>query len=441
MLVSIVVILGSLSLLSSVSAANDIDITVSMDGESAQTRFDHLVLVAGLWHLVDIDMGGEVLDQLTLKLFEGTTVPIASQRNATNYYEWTYDESSDLVWQDVMMYGGRTYIDADNCSQSNSLYRFAIGVKDTFPSIEFYHENWTLEIYAGQDNLFSEVIVIEKPTLSLARSHAETIEFYVDPFTEMDADGDDYFKVENKGNVPLELSVDYPTYAKYLECEHFETILSVKSGKHCNIILHSDSWMAGIGTVTGTIEGTIPSPYVIYTDQLTFLSAPVISASTLKINVGHANHEIVDLGDGIIFQYEKSLTMNEGEVREIHAYLSGNGEATLNISSDETNSSIRNIQLGTIQVTPPISITSTNTSEQIVTITVEALRENKVGTIYYTLDVDGNIREFTTTITVEVPQSGRDETTTALPFATIIILLCVVLVVVYMLISYLRHRG
>ncbi len=432
--------LSSLSLFSSVSAADDSTVDVYMDGESTQTRFDRPVLVAGLWHLVDIDMEGEILDQLTLKLFEGTTLPIASQRNATNYYEWIYDESADPAWQDVMMYAGRTYLDATNCSKTDSLYQFSIGVKDTFPSIEFYHENWTLEIYDSQDILFSEVIVIEKPTLSLARSHADIIHFNVDPFTEMDADADDYFKVENKGNVPLELSIDYPSYAEYLECENFNTLLSAKSSKHCTIVLHSDSWMAGIRTVTGTIEGTIPSSHVIYTDQLTFLSAPVISASTLKINVGHANHEIVDLGDGLIFQYEKSLTMNEGEVRDIHAYLSGNGEATLEVSSDDTNVTIQNIQLGTTQVTSPLAITSTNTSEQIVTITVEALRENKIGIISYTLAIDESLQEFETAITIEAPQSGEEEATGALPITTVVLLLCIVLVVMYMLLSYMRHR-
>jgi len=445
MIIFIVVTLGIVPFFSSVSA-DEVNVNIHMGGETAQTRFNNQVLVAGIWHYVNVTLNDQVSQELTLKLFEGTSAPPTAERDATNYYEWKYDESSETPWEDIMTYGDRTYIDDENCLKNGNTYSFFVGIKDTFtdPDINdgiIYHENWTLKGYNGESELISQDIVIQKPTIDLSKSHADVIQFYVDSFTEMNAEGSDFFIIENKGNLPLNIAVDYPEYNEFLECENFSTILSPYTSINCHIIMHSGSWMPGIRTnILGTIEGTIPGSHVIYTDQLTLLSSPIMDVSKLKISVGHATHVIAEVGDGIIFQYEKSLTMSEDEIRSIDAYLSGNGESTLDIWSDGKNVTILEIRSENVVVDTPIDIASTNTSEHTVTIKVEALRENKVGFIYYQLEVDGEIQTFTTQITVGPPLSQGEETSlNAIPLTTIIVILCIILVVGYMIFSYMRH--
>lgn len=436
-----VFLLAIIPLVTFVSAA-DASIIVYMPEQSPQTDdFDNPMLVAGIWHFVDITLDETTSEPLTVRMFAGATAPSFAQRNASNYYEWSYSEASEPAWQDIMTYGGRNYIDEGNCSHSGALYRFCIGVKDTFPSISSYQENWTLEASTNQDTLYLGVIAIQKPTTALRASHIGTISFRVDPFTEMTDEGSDYFTIENTGNLPLDVSINYGAYTDYLDFENLPSTLAVGDSADIRITLNSASWKPGIRDgISGEIEGVPPSSYIIYADQLTFPPALYPSTSNLKINVGHANHKIVDdLKGGLVFQYEESLTMSEGEIREIHAYLFGDGQAILDVWSDEKNVTIKEIRSEDGIETSPISIVSTDTAEHTITIKAEALRENQVGKIYYKLDIDGEIREFETTITIEPPHFSGNEAT-PLPFTTIILLFFIVLIVAYMVISYLRHR-
>jgi len=75
-----------------------------------------------------------------------------------------------------------------------------------------------------------------------------------------------------------------------------------------------------------------------------------------------------------------------------------------------------------------------------VTIKVEAIRENKVGTISYELTVEGATQTYTTSITIGPPlqreiSGGINISTTA-----IVVALCIILVVGYMISAQIRHR-
>ncbi len=87
-------------------------------------------------------MEDQDFQKLSLKFFNGNSIPTEGERDATNYYEWKYDENIQALWKDEMGYEGRSYLNNESCQKSNDVYSFCIGIKDTFPEITYYHENW-----------------------------------------------------------------------------------------------------------------------------------------------------------------------------------------------------------------------------------------------------------------------------------------------------------
>jgi len=439
MVIFIVFVIGLLSFFSSISADDTASVEINIIGEKTQTRFDKPVIVAGIWHHINITLENQDFQKLSLKFYNGDSMPNEGERNATNYYEWKYDENIQASWKDEMEYEGRPYLNSENCRKNKDVYSFCVGIKDTFPpEIPYYYENWTLEVYKEENKLFSKSVVVEKPTVGLAKSHADLIKFNVVPFTETVVFGDDSFKIENTGNIPLNISIDYEADDDIIEVADSNIILSPYSGSLHNVTLHSKSWKPGIIEIEGTISGKIPGSYIVTTANFTLTSALGTSPAYLKIFVGQNNYEIYEMPEGIVFQYEKNLEMNEGEIRDIAVYISGGGVATLDIWSDEKNITILKISSKNQEGTPQ-NIISTDTSEYVVTVKIEAIRENKIGFIYYALETGGENQTFITQINVGPPSSG-EQTSNTVPTMAIIVIVCIFLVIGYMLYTHMKHR-
>ena len=425
----------------SVSAADDATVNVYMLAEETRIRFGSPVLVADVWHNIDITLENLEFQELSLKFYKGDSMPTAGERNATNYYGWKYDKNSETPWKDIMEYDGREYINNERCLISNNNYIFCVGIKDTFPSVPYYHENWTLEIYKDEDSVYSENVVAEKPTVALAKTHGDILQLNVDPFTEMDASGDDFFIVENKGNIPLHLTIDYGTYNDIIEATGSDTTISPYSTSAHKVTLHSESWQPGILEIPGGISGSVPSSFVITTAIITFETSVEINAPDLRIFVGHSSYRIREriLGTGISFQHIEELEMSEGEIEDITAYVSGNGILTLDLRVE--NLRILKVSSENTEVDTPIAITSTNTSEKAITIRVEALRENNVAYIYYDLEIEGQIMTYETKINVGPPSSQPGGTISdTMPIMAIIVILCIIVVIGYMISAHMKHK-
>ena len=441
-IIVLLIIIGLLPLFSSVSADNDVTVNIHMIGEKTRTRFNNPLIVAGIWHHINITAENQEFNELSLKFYNGESIPVTGERNATNYYEWKYDENNQTSWIDIMEYDGRTYIDNANCLKNSKLYSFCVGIKDTFPDTAYHHENWTLEIYKDEDKIYSEDIVVEKPTVALAKSHADLIKFNVDPFTEMDAPGDDFFIVKNTGNIPLDINIDYGAYNDIIKENSFNMTISPDSTNEYNITVQSEFWKPGVIEILGSISGSVSGSYIIITAIITFETSIKMNAPNLKISVGHNAYEITEIKDtNIVFQHIKNIDMSEGEVKDIDVYVSGNGTVTLDIWSDERNVTILNVFSKNQEVETPLIINSVDTSEYAVTVKVEAIRENKIGFLYYNLEMDGETQIFVTQISVGPPSSTAGETTSnTIPITTIILIICFMLVAGYMISSYMKHR-
>lgn len=439
-ILSVVFIVGMLPLFSSVTADDDVTVSIHMVGEDTRMRFDNPVIVAGIWHYINVTLEEQVSEELILKFYQGDSMPAIGIRDATNYYEWKYNTDSS-TWTDEKEYEGYSYINDTNCRKTGNIYSFYVGVKDTLPEITNYHENWTLGIYKDMDKLYSENVALEKPMAGLARSHADVIEFNVNPFEEMDVEGDDYFTIGNVGNIPLDITTDYGIYNNIIETSESGKTLSPYSTFNHYVTLHSESWKPGILDIIGSAAGTIPSTLIIPTTTITFETSFEINAANLEIFVGHSDYKIQPIvGSNIVFQYEESLEMYEGEIRDnITVYISGEGSVTLDVSGDEVNVAVLKVS-GEDQEGTPLTITSTNTSEYAVTIKAKAIRENKVGIITYELTVDGTTETYTTSITIGPPLQEETPGGITIPGATIIVALCVIFVIGYMIYTQIRHR-
>lgn len=436
----IVFTLGIFSFFPSVYA-DDVNVNIHMLGEDARTRFDNPVIVAGIWHYINITLNDQVSTDLTLKFYKGDSIPAKGLRDETNYYEWKYN-ANNQVWTDENEYGGNSYINDMNCQKTSNTYSFYVGVADTLSSITDQNENWTLDIYKDGGMLYSEKVVLEKPIIGPAKYHADVIKFYVEPFTELDVEGDDYFIVENVGNVPLEINIDYKTFNDLFEVTNSSKKLSPYGTFNLYFTLHSESWKPGILKISGTnaVIASIPSYLTVITAPITFNVSQIINAANLEVYVGHSNYIIQELpGTNIVFQYEKELEMNEGQIRDINVYISGEGNVTLDIRGDEENLQILKVTSEDKEGSP-LTITSTNTSENTVTIRVEALKENKVGIITYNLMVDGEIQTFSTKISIGPPLSQQETSGVNLPSTAIVVALCIIFVIVYISYTQIRHK-
>jgi len=337
-------------------AVDETTLSISMLQGEQQTRFNKPVFVAGVWQYVNITMN-QVIDELSLRFYRGITLTNGN-KNETNYYEWKYVKNNITVWNDVSGYG-IDYIKQDSCFKNNTLFSFCVGIKDAMPNIVDYFENWTVEVSKDGTTIHSEGIVVEKPKTGISLSKPSSIIFYVDPFTIMDAQGDNFFKIGNIGNVPLYVNIDYEKYNDIEIIDINKKFLPDDIVTHY-VIVHSRSWPPGIKRMDIQLNGSYPRSYFVDTNAtVTLYTSFIIDVPLLVIYVGHSNYRIDEIqGTGITFQYLEKLNMYEGEIKDISAYVSGNGVVTVDVWADEKNISALKLYDGNTETLSPISFTS-----------------------------------------------------------------------------------
>ena len=441
-IVFIALLVGIFPFFSTISADNNISVDVRMLGGEQLTYMDAPKIVAGVWHYINFTVSNQ-WDELTLKMFKGGALP-TGEKNESNYYEWKYDENSLDKWNDLSGYTVG-YINTESCSKINNIYSFCIGIKDTFPSDLFYRENWTIGLYSGSNELYSSEIYAEKPTIGMSKPHGDLIRFYADPFTEMEAQGDDYFKFQNTGNLPLQVGFNYGKNDDILEVTGENDIIPPDGSSIHYLTLFSKSWPPSKTPEEIYGNGQIPEYYIISTDAFVELPQAPEFVISLLFYVGHSNYELDEgiLGTDISFQYKKTLKMDEGDIEDLYVYISGNKDVKIDIWTEDTqNISILEIKSEDSVVDTPITISSTSTKEHKMTVKVEALREGKTGIINYKLEIDGKIQMYQTEITIGPPsQPGEGETAiTTNTIMIIIVILSIILVVIYMIRSHFKYR-
>ena len=422
-------------------AADNVTIRISMLSGEEQTRFNKQALVAGVWHYVNLSGLNQNINQFTFRLYKGYFAPSSTNRNETNYYEWKYDKNNAILWSDISGYG-IDYIDIDRCAKNGNVYSFCVGIKDTFPNVVGYYENWTIEVYENGNKLRSEDVVIKKPETGPSVSKPSSIIFNVDPFTKMRVIGDNFFKIGNRGNIPLYVSIDNTKYG-IIEITNLNGIILPDETRTLYVNLNSESWPPGVMKMNVQLDGSYPQEYFLDTNAtVTLYNSFIIDVPTLQIYVGHSNYKIEEIQDtDITFQYLENINMNEGEIKDLKAYVSGDGPVSLEIWADEENVKLLKLMDGNTEKNSPITFVSTISSERTITMKIEAVSEGKTGTITYRLTTGGVTKTYTTQVKIGPPASQNTESfTMSLSIVQIIVIILVIVVVIYMFLSYLKHK-
>ena len=427
-------------------AGEDITIDIHIINQPTQYRDNTLVMIAGLWHTVTISEVN-VDDSIVLTIYQGTTPP--EEKNEMNYYQWEYASMTAIPWYVTTGYGDYT-IDPLLCQKSSDTITFCIGIPDFLPNEIFYYEEWTIEISDSTTPLYNEMIYLENPTRGFAKSHGDHISFTVDPFAEMDSKASDYLILKNTGNVPLEITLDYNALDTFLTYTESSNEISANDKQIYRLLLRSDSWKPQQIQQPGSARALVSEQYLLDDGAggtaISLQTAFVIDIPTINVFVGHNSCELtmLDPETGFSFQYQRRLTMKEGETKDIFAYVSGEGTATLSIEGNE-NISILELTRNGQPIQSPFTILSNDQEEQVIGLKIKALSENNNGQISYKIETEAGTKTFTTYITVNSPTvSNRPSQPVGIVSSplTLVVLIALIAAAAFMLYNHLVYgRG
>jgi hypothetical protein len=294
-----------------------------------------------------------------------------------------------------------------------------------------------MELFADDELIHVEQIYVDKAVNSFGLKTIPVI-IRAEPFTEEYYVSEEKFTVENDGNVPLRLSVNYSTYEDIFYTLDFNEFLKPGETARFNIQLHSKStWEPGKITITSgdaSVKGDVL--YVIPPKKFISLIESNLIGLPINIYVGHSDYEIKFLTNNIVFQYEETLDIYFDETKDIYTYLSGNGNTTVRITSE--NLKILNIFSGDAEAGYNFTVNSINTSEHPIIVRVKGMRANSTGYLHYDLEIDGEHQVFTTTINVG-PSKPIEVVDTTL-FIGFGLIICILIIIIYIIYLQIRHR-
>ncbi len=413
--------------------------TLYIPGETQRIRAVNPVLVAGLWHYLNVTLIDSQPSKLSVTMYEGGTLPTSGERNENTYYEWEYDNGN---WNEVTEYGGTTYsyINKANCKKTGNTYSFYIGIRSdvvkntNIDAIDY--DNWTLEIKADNTVIKNSGLTVEEPVIGFAQQSAE---FYLhcEPFTSTIIKPDHTFGIINPYNIPFTINLTYTQFANRIDTTSVEAIVHPNSTTTNEITINTLQWPPGTITIEGIVEA-IPM-YVVQTGDVSLITTLVQYFPNIKIFVGHSNYTIYESPTtDVVFQYEEKLDAEYDEIKDITTYISGNGNASITITCE--NATLLNVfHENTVIDYMSFAIQSTNTSEQPIITQIHFTQENTIAFITYEIEINGENLTFTTQITVG-PKPPQEEKPADTTLVMIIIGVCIIAVIGYMIYSQMKYR-
>jgi hypothetical protein len=415
----------NLILIPPITAVEVNDISIVTPHGIPLRQFEKSVWIKGIWHQINVSFTTNP-NHITLELYYGNTPLTGLFRNETNYYQWQYYNNE---WTDAQY--NQEYIQPSDCTITGTIYTFFIGI-DQYAQTG----NWTLKISSGTTEISLKKIYVTMAVASLGLKSIP-VQFTVQPFTHDTYQSNEKFTIENQGNVPLQLAVEYGLYQSIFNTVDFERILRPEETKKYLIMLQSKkTWPPGILTIPseeisirGSIENVIPPrKFVSLIQSNISIGLPII------MRIGRSGYELQSLTEEIIFQYQKQITIDYGRETDVVSFISGNGLITIDITSKDLD--IRSISSGESLVESPFLVNSVNTSEHPITVRIKGVMPNSTGFIYYSIDNGGELQKYTTKVEVGTFQSNNQPT----DLLTIIIIIILVLIAVYIIYTQKKHK-
>ena len=318
------------------------DILMYTPKSESRIKYGKPVLIRGIWHYVNITLNSK-LSEISLIFYFGSTPINVNNRNETNYYIWEYNQGS---WKDSQH--DSKYINEGYCSYDDESFSFYLGI-DQYSKLG----NWTLELSTNNDLLISQQIFVDNAITSLILKTTPVI-IEVEPFTEDSYISNNKFTVENRGNVPLRLSVSYGRYENIFSTINFTEILKPGGKKKYNILLQSRStWKPGLKQIKagetilkGELQNIISPKSIV-----SLISSNVSIGLPINIYIGRSGFVVESLVRDITFSYVDSIDIYYNEIEDIFSYISGNGSIIVDVSGK--NLDIIQILSGGTEVSPP----------------------------------------------------------------------------------------
>ena len=416
------------------------NVTINIPGEVQRTEENKPIIVAGLWHYLNITLINSVPSKLSVLWYKGTTIPTSEQRDETTYYSWEYDGS----WKDTSGYGEGlySYIEENNCNKIDNLYSFYLGVRsDVVENTDIDtldHDIWTMEIKADNILINSRQFYVEEPIVGFAQKSAEYY-VYTDPFTETILELDHSFGIINPNNVPFEIEMTYTQFASRFNTTNKDAVVHPFSTSEHEVKINTLEWPPGIITVQGII---LAKPiYVLETGFVSLPIAPIQNFPYIKLYVGHSGYIIYEsISSNIVFQYEEKLEAEYDEIKNINSFVSGNGNVTIKKITVENATLLNTYHEDFLIENMPYFFKSTNKSEEKIITEVQFTEPDVTALIHYELDFDGKeIQTFTTQIEVG-PKSNEPGPPVDTTITMIVVAICIIAVVGYIIYNQMKYR-
>lgn len=405
------------------------ELTIIIPQSESKTLYNLNVWIIGVWQYVNISLN-DYSDEIALVLYYGTILADEDDRDETNHYFWRYKQGN---WNDE--FHGSKYIKKDFCSYSNYTYSFYIGVDQWSSS-----GNWTLRIYSETKQIHAEEIFVENAVID--PSLINRLEIKIKPFTDDFYASEESFTIQNHGNIPLKLSVNYGKYSDLFETLDFEEILKPSQTKKFRIQIHSQpTWQPGEFTISGeeiyiradAADFIIPSKRIV-----NILESSVELGLPIQLHIGRSNYSLGSLSGNIYLQYEKEKFVYYDEVIEIFAYISGEGKINVDIRSEDLD--IISIYSGGVEVGSHFSISSKNGSEYPIFIQFKGINANTTGKIHYDLETGGIHNSFYTTIKIGSIRPTKITGFNLTIYIEICIIFSIMLVLIYMFYNQFKYN-
>ena len=406
---------------------NDLEITIPTS--DPMTKYGKQVWIRGIWHSCNfsIDIASS---KITLVFYYGDNLLLFTEKNETNFYQWEFNNG---IWSDNEY--DSDYIEEDYCINIDGLYSFYIGIDQAA-----FLGNWTLTIFVADQEIDSYQIYIEQAVTSLGL-RTIPVSFRVEPFLINNYFPDENITMENLGNVPLSITANYGSYDDVFSTLDDDVIIKPGESKKLHLLIQSkSSWHPNTITVTSTevsingkVKGIIPPKNIVNLIESTIsIGLPII------ITVVHSGYELRNPSGEISFQYIENFDIFYNEVRTINAFLSGNGIVTVDIHGD--NIDILKIFSEDEEVESPFTLVSTNYSEALISVQIRGIMPNSTGVLYYQIDIDGEVEEFTTLINIGSfrPDSGVSIFT--MQMIGLVIGVIIIVLILYIVFSQMKYK-
>ena len=401
-----------------------IDITLHIPNGEIQNQYGKSMWIRGIWHYLNFSLDRK-LNLVTILFYYSEIPSIPVKKNETNYYQWRFDNGA---FEDNQY--TNDFINKENCLQDEAFYSFYIGV-DQSAAVG----NWTLILSTDEQQILTQSIYVDNAVSSLSLKTIP-VNIHAEPFTADIYYPEEDFTVENWGNVPLQLMVDFGGYADIFSTIHTDEILKQGQSKRLRILLNSkSSWPPSIRTITsdemsviGEVQHVIPPKNIV-----NLIESNVSIGLPIIIYVARSGYQLDSLPPNIIFQYIERVDLYYNEIQDIYVYISGEGVITVDIDSE--NLDVLKIISGTVEVQTPFIVNSIETAEHPIIVRVKGIMPNSTAYLHYNLEIDGDIQEFTTIVNI-----GSFQPREEIPIDTLLItVFFVIIVIIYILYTQMKH--